>query len=49
MSKELGSKTATSGALLAADSATSTATWWRDVELRRRYACDPAIYEACGE
>ncbi|CAK9086065.1 Hypothetical protein (Fragment), partial [Durusdinium trenchii] len=45
MSKELGSKTATSGALLAADSATSTATWWRDVELRRRYACDPAIYE----
>ncbi|CAJ1383748.1 unnamed protein product [Effrenium voratum] len=45
MSKELGSKTATSAALLGEDSATSTAAWWRDVEVRRRYAADPAIYE----
>lgn len=48
MSKELGSKTATSlniGASLASDASTSTASWWRDVEVRRKYAADPAIYD----
>ena len=48
MSKELGSKTATSlsiGASLASNTETSTASWWRDVEVRRKYAADPAIYD----
>ena len=48
MSKELGSRTATSlkiGASLDGDASTSTASWWRDIEVRRKYAADPAIYD----
>ncbi|CAE8656603.1 unnamed protein product, partial [Polarella glacialis] len=45
MAKELGSKTATNSAQLGDESVTSTAAWWRDIEIKRKYLCDPAIYE----
>eukprot|EP00928_Gymnodinium_smaydae_P044238 TRINITY_DN29523_c0_g1_i1.p1 TRINITY_DN29523_c0_g1~~TRINITY_DN29523_c0_g1_i1.p1 ORF type:complete len:1076 (+),score=269.84 TRINITY_DN29523_c0_g1_i1:60-3287(+) len=45
MSKELGSQTSTNQALLSEGSETSTATWWRDVEVRRKYHAAPEIYE----
>ncbi|CAE8615174.1 unnamed protein product [Polarella glacialis] len=46
MAKELGSKTATNLATgLGEESVTSTAAWWRDIEIKRKYLCDPAIYE----
>jgi len=45
MSKELGTKTATSQATLSENSEVSTAAWWRDVEVRRKYHVDPDVYD----
>eukprot|EP00931_Biecheleriopsis_adriatica_P115910 TRINITY_DN91654_c0_g1_i1.p1 TRINITY_DN91654_c0_g1~~TRINITY_DN91654_c0_g1_i1.p1 ORF type:complete len:932 (+),score=255.17 TRINITY_DN91654_c0_g1_i1:34-2796(+) len=45
MGKELGSKTATSQAQLSDNSEKSTAAWWRDVEVRRKFTVDPDIYD----
>jgi len=45
LSKEMGQKTFNQQASLSEGAPTSTASWWRDVELRRRYHADPAIYE----
>lgn len=36
---------ATNGASMTEESTQDTATWWRDVEVRRSYASDPAIYD----
>ncbi|CAE7426480.1 BRIX1 [Symbiodinium natans] len=45
MSKELGSKTATSEATLTENSEVTTAAWWRDIEVRRKYHVDPDVYD----
>lgn len=36
---------ATNGATMVEDSVQDTATWWRDVEVKRKFADDPLIYE----
>ena len=36
---------ATNGATMVEDSVQDTATWWRDVEVKRKFADDPVIYE----
>lgn len=36
---------ATNGASMTKDSVSDTATWWRDVEVRRKFVDDPEIYE----
>eukprot|EP00438_Fugacium_kawagutii_P016893 Skav219044 [mRNA] locus=scaffold2272:58140:62869:+ [translate_table: standard] len=36
---------AANGALMTEDSVKDTATWWRDVEVKRKLVDDPAIYE----
>mmetsp|Transcript_13885 Transcript_13885/g.34001 ORF Transcript_13885/g.34001 Transcript_13885/m.34001 type:complete len:1002 (-) Transcript_13885:149-3154(-) len=41
----MGSKTATSGAAVQSDTVTDTASWWRDVEIKRGFAADPDIYK----
>lgn len=45
LTKELAQRTATNGATATEDTVKSTATWWRDIEVRRSYVSDPAIYE----
>lgn len=35
----------TNGASMTDDSVQDTATWWRDVEVKRKFADDPSIYE----
>lgn len=48
LSKEMGQKTFSAkraGAVQEEDTATSTASWWRDVEVKRKYVQDPAVYE----
>eukprot|EP00927_Polykrikos_kofoidii_P028322 TRINITY_DN2475_c0_g1_i2.p1 TRINITY_DN2475_c0_g1~~TRINITY_DN2475_c0_g1_i2.p1 ORF type:complete len:1056 (-),score=225.81 TRINITY_DN2475_c0_g1_i2:207-3281(-) len=48
LTKDMGRKStgvgATNGATMVEDSANDTATWWRDVEVRRKFVDDPAIY-----
>lgn len=41
---EMGFEAVQSGATIGEDTATDAATWWRDVEIRRGFARDPAIY-----
>jgi len=36
---------ATNGASMTEESVQDTATWWRDVEVKRKFADDPAIYD----
>lgn len=47
LSKEMGRSTAREAASAGAvvDGARSAASWWRDVEVRRKFASDPEIYE----
>eukprot|EP00930_Biecheleria_cincta_P000608 TRINITY_DN10137_c0_g1_i2.p1 TRINITY_DN10137_c0_g1~~TRINITY_DN10137_c0_g1_i2.p1 ORF type:complete len:787 (-),score=161.83 TRINITY_DN10137_c0_g1_i2:155-2383(-) len=48
LTKDLGRKStgvgATNGATMTEDSVSDTATWWRDVEVKRKFADDPCIY-----
>ncbi|CAK0874719.1 unnamed protein product, partial [Prorocentrum cordatum] len=45
LSKEMGQKTFNNRAGEVHEEAKSTASWWRDVEIRRGYFKDPRVYE----
>lgn len=45
MGKNENNVGATNGASMTSESVSDTATWWRDVEVRRRFASDPSIYD----
>eukprot|EP00929_Paragymnodinium_shiwhaense_P105635 TRINITY_DN70689_c0_g1_i1.p1 TRINITY_DN70689_c0_g1~~TRINITY_DN70689_c0_g1_i1.p1 ORF type:complete len:1087 (-),score=322.18 TRINITY_DN70689_c0_g1_i1:443-3703(-) len=45
LSKEMGQKTFQTSASMGKESESSTATWWRDVEIKRKFYTDPAIYD----
>eukprot|EP00439_Symbiodinium_sp_Y106_P054301 s3901_g7.t1 len=49
LTKEMGRNErgvgATNGASMTEESVHDTATWWRDVEVKRKFANDPAIYD----
>jgi len=46
---EMGFDSVQSGAKISEDTATDAATWWRDVEIRRGFVKDPAIYKEVME
>eukprot|EP00928_Gymnodinium_smaydae_P015826 TRINITY_DN15884_c0_g1_i2.p1 TRINITY_DN15884_c0_g1~~TRINITY_DN15884_c0_g1_i2.p1 ORF type:complete len:963 (-),score=159.90 TRINITY_DN15884_c0_g1_i2:229-2700(-) len=45
----MGFEAVQSGATIGENTATDAATWWRDVEIRRGFASDPAIYKEVME